>query len=332
MQTVIKTGVQAVILAALMSSPGLCAADYDDTVEKSFSVRAGGTLFVTADLGAIEIVSGSSNRVEVSIRREIDSRNYEDILDDMDISMRESGGDVTVELEYDRSAGGFFRSFSDGYRINILFRVIVPEKYNVELKTSGGGISVDTLKGSADCRTSGGSIKLQRVDGPVIAKTSGGSIRLESSSGDAELNTSGGSITVGDVSGDVTAHTSGGGITIERVLGTVDAHTSGGGVTVNEVGGTVNASTSGGSVTANISKQPKGDCRLTTSGGSVTVYLNTENRFNINAQTSGGGVSADGMTLQLNQMDKNRLVATMNGGGPELYLRSSGGGIHIRKR
>jgi DUF4097 and DUF4098 domain-containing protein YvlB len=329
MRTRIMTGILVALLIAFMATPGFC---YNDTVQKSFTVKEGGTLFITADLGAIEIVSGSSSRVQVSISREIDSRDYEDILDDMDISMRESGGDVTVELKYDRYTGSFFWNLRDTSRVRIVFRVTVPEKYNVELKTSGGGISVDTLKGNADCRTSGGPIKLRSVNGPVVAKTSGGSIRLESSSGDAELNTSGGGITVGDVTGDVVAHTSGGGITIERVQGTVDAHTSGGSVTVHEVGGTVNASTSGGSISATITQQPAGNCRLTTSGGSVTVHLNDNYRFDIDAQTSGGGVHADNLTLQLQNMDKNRLVATMNGGGPELYLRSSGGSINIKKQ
>jgi DUF4097 and DUF4098 domain-containing protein YvlB len=115
------------------------------------------------------------------------------------------------------------------------------------------------------------------------------------------------------------------------VKGNVVARTSGGGIHVDDVMGSIDARTSGGSVTARISRQPEDDCRLTTSGGSVTVSLAKDIRVDVDASTSGGRVSTDFPVTLRGEISKRSLRAKINGGGPELYLRTSGGSIHIRE-
>jgi hypothetical protein len=74
------------------------------------------------------------------------------------------------------------------------------------------------------------------------------------------------------------------------------------------------------------------ECSLSTSGGSVNVTVDKTAAFRLDASTSGGGVDATGLTLTLesNSRDRGRLAGTVNGGGPLLKLRSSGGGISVR--
>ena len=321
---------------------GLCAltqsafADYRDNIDRTFKVHEGGTLVIESDLGSIAVTTSRNETVTLRIIREIDSNRkstIENVLDNLDISIEQRGDDVMIRTEYDWDRWGFFSwMFNGGNRLKLTYEVEIPERYNIDLKTAGGKITVEDLDGRADCRTSGGSISLQSISGPVTAKTSGGSISVQDVGGDADLETSGGGIEVGDVAGDVQAHTSGGSILIERSNGTVSAKTSGGGITVNEVSGGIEAKTSGGGIKAYLSQQPTDDCQLTTSGGSITVYLNPECSFTVNARTSGGGVSTDLPVTITGELERNRLSADINGGGPELYLRTSGGGIHLREK
>jgi len=53
--------------------------------------------------------------------------------------------------------------------------------------------------------------------------------------------------------------------------------------------------------------------------------------FHIDASTSGGEVEADGLTLTIDHggVGKSNLSGAVNGGGPDLRLRSSGGDIEI---
>ena len=92
--------------------------------------------------------------------------------------------------------------------------------------------------------------------------------------------------------------------------------------------------TSGGSVKAYISQQPAGDSELSTSGGSVTVYLDESIAVDLDAKTSGGRVRTDFefAVIGNDSYSKNSLVANLNGGGPRLHLRTSGGGIQVLKR
>jgi DUF4097 and DUF4098 domain-containing protein YvlB len=96
--------------------------------------------------------------------------------------------------------------------------------------------------------------------------------------------------------------------------------------------GKIQADTSGGSVKAYISQQPKGDCRLKTSGGSITVYLAEDVAVNVDAETSGGSIHTDFPVTLQGKISKKELKAQINGGGPELYLYTSGGSIYIKKK
>jgi hypothetical protein len=69
---------------------------------------------------------------------------------------------------------------------------------------------------------------------------------------------------------------------------------------------------------------------LETSGGSVTVYLEGRLSFDLDAKTSGGRVYSDSAFDLNGTVKKTNVVGRLNGGGPELYLRTSGGGIRIK--
>jgi hypothetical protein len=305
----------------------------EDSIEKSFQVRPGGQLILDTDLGSIEINTRNTNTLKVEVIREIrsaSSRRAKEILEDFDISFRQDGNTVYVTGEYKRS--GLRRLLGNiGKYVRFHFDVSLPQEFNVDLKTSGGKISVDDLKGEVRSKTSGGSLSFDRIEGPVWGRTSGGSIKLLSCEGTADIKTSGGSITIGEVTGDVVASTSGGSIKVGEVTGDVDVHTSGGGISVKEVRGAVKAKSSGGSVSAYISTQPRSDCSLSTSGGSVTVYLADGIGVNVNARTSGGRVYTDFPVTIKGEISKRSLNAKINDGGPELYLYTSGGSIYIKE-
>jgi DUF4097 and DUF4098 domain-containing protein YvlB len=144
-----------------------------------------------------------------------------------------------------------------------------------------------------------------------------------------DVDTSGGSIKISNLVGTVNAHTSGGSISLGRIDGLVDINTSGGSINVDEVTGTIKAHTSGGSVNAKISQQPSGDSKLTTSGGSITVYLANDIAVDLTARTSGGRVHSD---FDVNgEKRKKSIRGAINGGGPKLVLKTSGGSVRIKE-
>lgn len=232
---------------------------------ESFSVGAGGTLYLDTDTGSIDIVSHDKGTIEVVIsRKRLTHEEFE-------VTFSQDGDDIRIKGDK-TGLGSLFSLGSSG----VNFEIKIPSKYNVDLKTSGGSIALSELEGKVNAYTSGGSIRLGKIRGDVDVKTSGGSI------------------------------------SVEEVIGNIKGHTS------------------GGSIRATLLTQPTQDSRLTTSGGSITAYLEPSIAVNLNARTSGGSVSSE---FDINgKFKRTKIQGEINGGGPELFLKTSGGSVRIKKR
>jgi hypothetical protein len=288
----------------------------DDRINKTYPVGSGGTLAIESDIGSIEVRGTDIDSVEVEILKDVrktSEKKAQEILKNFDIQFDHSGNDVTIVAKYKKKGlSGFWNNV--GKYLRVKYIIAVPSEYNVDLNTKGGSITVENLYGEVLSKTSGGSLSFDNIQGTISGKTSGGSV------------------TIGEVKGQTNVRTSGGSVHIRLAEGPVDAQTSGGSITVEEVVGEIKAHTSGGSVKAYLSRQPEADCSLTTSGGSITVHFSEGMGLDINAKTSGGRVHTDFPVSISGEIAKNAMHGQMNGGGPELYLRTSGGSIYLKKR
>ncbi|MFZ5497338.1 MAG: DUF4097 family beta strand repeat-containing protein [Verrucomicrobiota bacterium] len=302
--------------ALLALSPALDA-KITRTVEKTFSVQPGGRLQASTQGGDIVIHTSDQPQVQVTVRQVIRASTEaeaDELLAKLTLKLEQSGNDVTIDSRYERQGpGGWFRNWPP---VNVSFEVTVPRQFNLDLGTSGGDITVASLAGEVRARTSGGDLKFDRIDGDLDAGTSGGDITLNEGTARAKL------------------HTSGGDISVDRAGGPTEVSTSGGDISLNSVVRLVRASTSGGDVRAAITGPIREDTMLSTSGGNVDVQVAPDTGFHLDASTSGGDVRADGITITLEKggVGKHRLVGAVNGGGPRLTLRSSGGDIRVRTR
>ncbi len=287
----------------------------EDRMTKTFPVGSGGVLLVETDIGSISVEGGNTDSVDIEILRQVrtDRQNKADeILEDFDIQFNQTGNDISVSAKFKKRG---MRGFWDriGNKLRVKFIITVPAEFDVDLNTRGGSITVHDIRGEVLTKTSGGSLTFDNIEGNLTGKTSGGSIRIGRMVGRSDIHTSGGSIRIRSAEGPVNAETSGGSIVVEEVMGTIKAHTS------------------GGSVKAFISKQPDSDCSLTTSGGSITVQFSTDVGLDLDAKTSGGRIHTDFDVTMSGDISKNAIRAQINGGGPELYLRTSGGSIYLKR-
>lgn len=300
----------------------------DDVIRKGFNVPDGGTLRLDGAYGSIKVVTGGTG-VAVEITREAHGSKAERRMAEHKITFAQQGNDVVIDSKLDEERSGWF-NWRDDDDYEVQWNIRVPARYNVKVETSGGSIDLANMGGTVDARTAGGSIKTGRLAGVTTLRTSGGSISVESADAKLDVHTSGGSISIGDTKGSVEAKTSGGSITLARIEGDVVARTSGGNIKIEDAAGSVDASTSGGSINARISRQPRGDSRLATSGGTVTVALAPSIRVDLDARASGGGVRSDVPVTVMGTQEDDEIRGQINGGGPKLTLRTSGGGVRVR--
>ncbi len=290
------------LLLLLVIVTGMLASAADRRFEKKFSVTPGGTLKLNTDVGSVSIVGGDTK--EVSIVADLQGASRD--IDEFKIDAWQTDSDVEVKGQSSRSFWLF--KFTD---IEVRYTITVPHEYSTEVHTSGGNVTLATMKGRFRGETSGGDIMLKSIEGSVTMETSGGNIGAEGVTGDLAMETSGGDIMISDTRGAVRVGTSGGNITVSNVDGKVHAETSGGNIIVRLPGGNrgVFAETSGGDIDILV---PKGIAAT------------------IDASTSGGDVVCDLPIMLQGRIDESRVRGNVNGGGETIRAHTSGGDVSIK--
>ena len=312
-------------LGILLAAPALLPATIIRNVEKTFTVHPGGHFKAVTTGGDITIKTADIGEVRITARevvRDSSEAEADVLLKKVDLRLEQSGDNITAEAKYESSglhvAGETWHEklglHWGGPPVTVSFIVTLPLKFNASLHTSGGDIAVANLTGNVRAQTSGGSLNFDRIEGDLEAGTSGGDITLKEGTAHARLHTSGGNIHVARAGGPTEVETSGGNIVLESVADLLGAHTS------------------GGDVRAVLTAPLQHDVNLSTSGGNVSVQLGRTVACLLDAGTSGGGGEATGLTLTIEKggVGKSHLVGAVNGGGPRLKLRTSGGDIQVR--
>ena len=279
----------------------------DDIVD-SFSVKPGATLNFDSDLANVEITTSETDTLRAEFTREFKVSNAQEadaLRQKLDVQMRKTDNDVRVTVRW---AGD--RDDDDRRKVRVNFRIAMPRKFNLDLRTIGSA-RVGDLDGTVKAVMKGGSIQFRNVTGPVTARTDGGSISLRDVGGDLDVTSNGGSVAAGRVNGKVVARANGGSVVIDEATDAIDAKAA------------------GGSVAVYISKQPRSDSKLIAEAGNVELRLPESIAVNMDASCSAGRLSSD---FSFNgHQDENRLKGTINGGGPLVMVRASAGNIYIRK-
>lgn len=313
----------ALSLAAVLAlSQGLPAAgpgpEGRDEIEKSFQVRPGGLLKIDADVGNVEITTGDSDRVRVEYTLEYKVKTDQEVnelreklkieMGQTDVTtntINENNVKVVVRLEDDRN--GSLRN-----KVRLDFRITMPRKFNLDLRT-------------------GGSAKAGDFDGMVTALTLGGSFKLGDVTGPVKAIAKGGSLTFGNVGGDLEARAVGGSVKAGRVTGKALAVAEGGTVTMEEAAELTEATANGGSVKASLSTPPRAACKITANAGSIDLALPASAAVTVDASCTAGVISSELAVAGSGGGDRTRLKGDINGGGPALVLRATAGSIHLRK-
>src|SRR5581483_5452320 len=103
-------------------------------------------------------------------------------------------------------------------------------------------------------------------------------------------------------------------IRLDGLAGPVEAHTTNGGVRGYDLSGRVEASTTNGGVAIDLASLPDAA------------------KANIVATCTNGGISVNGVKMEISEQSRRRVEGTMNGGGVSVELKTTNGGVRIRKK
>ena len=214
--------------------------------------------------------------------------------------------------------------------------------------TAGGHINAGNIAGDAHLHSGGGHIRAGQIRGRTDLETDGGNITIGQAGAFVTVRTGGGQIDFGEVRGSVRAQTGGGGIRIMYVSGPLEVESSAGSICLTRVAGTVRAQTAGGTIRAWINPDAPsstgstvhlaGFSQLTSGKGDIVVFLPRNLAADIDALVESGGehkIDADPALALAVQAPMTRggplhAAAKLNGGGPQLKLRTTSGTIRLQ--
>ncbi|MEM1128652.1 MAG: DUF4097 family beta strand repeat-containing protein [Bacteroidota bacterium] len=272
------------------------AGDIQDSIKESFEVEPGGTLYIDADQGSIEIEAVREQSVQIEVIRIVDGRraDADRLFETHTVEMSERDGDVTIRSEIDNE-DSIWNAWRGKVQLKVRIRVRIPEDYDVDFETGAGNVWVADAIGDIEGRTGAGNVDLEAI------------------------------------SGDVDIRSGAGNITLEDIFGDIDLRSGAGNVSVRGARGYVDAATGAGNLTAELTEQPNEDCSFETGAGNVTVYINDDLQVDVDAVAAMGSASTDFPIEVQGKWMKKSFEGSLNGGGPEIRLRAGVGNVTLRR-
>ena len=269
---------------------------------KEFKMKPGSKLSVSLHTGGnVEVQAWNENKVSV----DIDNMD----VDKAALSFKQTDNELEISNDY----GSDRESFDS----DATLKIKVPSKFDVNIYTSGGEITIKGVEGTIEGQTMGGDLTLSGLKGKLKLNTMGGEISLKDSEVDGSVKTMGGEVLVENVKGDVDASSMGGQVKQVNVEGRGKS-----------IGKEVNITTMGGDLT--VDKAPNG-AYLKTMGGKIEI--NEAGKF-LEAETMGGDIEAkkvDGW-IKAKTMGGDvdvKMVGNPNDGKRDVTLQSMGGDITL---
>ncbi|MGI9174014.1 MAG: DUF4097 family beta strand repeat-containing protein [Rhodothermales bacterium] len=273
--------------------------DVKDTIKSDpYKVEPGGTLYIDLDRGNIEVKTSPRNVVTIELERSVDVEDRDDakrLFEQHDYAFEQKDDDVFIRSRYDDSSGLFGRWRNQGkFKLRVIVRV--PEAYNIDFTSGAGNIDIADLVGEVEGRTGAGNIDIGSIDGDVDVTSGSGNIQ------------------------------------VAGVTRSVSVESGAGNINLRDLQGEVEAKTGAGNVTAYISRQPDGSSELESGAGNVTVFLGESIAVDVEAESGMGAASTDfPLEVEGKWMSKS-FEGEVNGGGPDLYLRSGVGNVALKRR
>ncbi|MDH3744842.1 MAG: DUF4097 domain-containing protein [Acidobacteriota bacterium] len=291
-----------IALLAFLAGPGFLSADVR---EEEIEATPGELLRVEmATGGSVQVVGWDRNLV--SVESEATGRDR----DKQTVEVRRTSNGVLVKTE----TIGKGNHHKSGFEISIR----VPRRFNVEIESMGGDISVEDVEGKIGGETMGGDLDLSNLTGVLKLSTMGGDIELTDSRVDGEVSTMGGDVMLENVIGDVNGSSMGGDVSYKNVT-RPDGSSTGQAVTITTMGGDIELG------------EAMSGATLETMGGDIEL---ARAAVFVDAETMGGDIvlgSVDGR-VTANTMGGDvevTVVGDPQAADRDIEIDSKGGDIHL---
>ena len=124
-----------------------------------------------------------------------------------------------------------------------------------------------------------------------------------------------------------------GAVAVTSLSGKVMAHTTNGGVTGRNLTGGVDARSTNGGVSIDMAAVGPERITLHTTNGGVTLALPQNAKADLSASCTNGGINVSALDgLEVSEKSRRHFEGRLNGGGTQVEVETTNGGIRVRSR
>ena len=281
----------------------------DDVIlNKQFDVDQGGTLEMA--IGHADVTIETSGENTASVRVTLSGRDMErarEYFESLNFEATQDGDRIIVKTEPTRRNWNW--QSNGGASIDV--DIVIPRRFNAELKFEHGNLHVGDLVGNFELRNAHGDVNLGSIDGEVV-----------------DVKISHGDINVGDIKARRVSFTNEhGDLTTRRVSAeALEMRSAHGDISVDVQGGrAVDILSSHGEVNLGLGAPVGGSIK--NSHGNIEIVASEKLAANVLLEADqvhvGGSYSFEG------SQSRTRMEGALNGGGPTLRARASFGSISV---
>jgi len=299
----------AVLLAA-----GLGCRAHAAEYTKSYAVTGTADVVVNSDNGSVRVNPSDGAKVEFDVKYD-KSEWGTDANAGPYIDSHQAGNEVQLTAFVSEPGSGWWdwMSFNpNGFDRHLGIAVHMPKNANLQLQTRNGSIDVSSLNGKIVVTTRNGTVTGAQLSGTIDVDSRNGGITLDGVKGAIKVDTRNGSIAATGIDGRCELVTRNGSV---RAAGRFDA------LDIDTRNGRVVARAEAGS-------RMSSGWSIRSSNAAVDVALPADLKATVDAGTNRGWISMDLPAQQSNQSG-TQIRRDLNGGGPDLLIRTTNGGIHV---
>ena len=284
------------------------------TFQETLSVDGPLILDVSTGSGSIEIISGDSQRVEVTGHIKVGAGSFLGLFtrnsDEKQALVDRLENEPPISLVDGRLEVGHLKGREYERNVSISYEIVVPAGTEVISHTGSGSMTISGVAGPVEAKTGSGRITLTDIGDSVNARSGSGGIRAD------------------NIAGAFEAHTGSGNVRLTQVApGDVDVTAGSGSSELHGVVGALRVKAGSGRV--EIDGRQEGPWNIDTGSGSVRIRLPEDAAFELDAHTGSGGITVDHPLTIQGKVSKQRMRGDVRGGGDLLAVETGSGGIHI---
>ncbi len=287
----------------------------DRVIDKTFEVKSGVTVNADTFSGGITVTASDDARVHVLVRQTVeatDEKAAEALLAKLDVTLEQAkDGGIVLKITPRHAVRWTWQNWSPAA---LVIELSVPRSCQLDLRTGEGGVTVGALKGNVSARTAAGAIFIGEIEGEVAATNTRGDVSVTACTGALKLLAKNGNVLIGRSGGRAELSAVDGVIEVQAARGAVIARGNRTDIKISFVHPLTEASD------------------LKADGGDVTVGFDPRSAATLNARASKFGsvrVRDLDVTVVKGKPGESTLTGTLNGGGPLIKLRASGGQVRL---